>query len=230
MAHAENHLLARLQADDRASIVAAGQPVQLTLGTVLCEPGQRMRHVYFPEDCLVSLVTGEAGQPGLAVGLVGREGMLGTPLALGVRTMPLQALVQGAGGALRIATTPFRRELLRNKGLQQSLSRYVYVLMTQLASATACMRFHSVEPRLARWLLMTQDRARSSDFHITHEFLAHMLGVRRVGITAAAGALQRRGLIRYHRGHITVLERAGLEATACSCYAADRHIYRVTLG
>jgi CRP-like cAMP-binding protein len=120
--------------------------------------------------------------------------------------------------------------LSRNKGLQQSLSRYVYVLMAQLASATACMRFHPVEPRLARWLLMTQDRARSSDFHITHEFLAHMLGVRRVGITAAAGALQRRGLIRYHRGHITVLERAGLEATACSCYAADRHIYRVTLG
>lgn len=228
-AHAENHLLARLQANDRASIVAVGQRVQLALGTVLGEPGQRIRHVYFPEDCLVSLVTGETGKPGLAVALVGREGMLGTHLVLGVGTIPLQALVQSAGGALRVATTPFRRELSRNKGLQQSLSRYVHVLMTQLASATACMRFHPVGPRLARWLLMTQDGARSDDFHVTHECLAHMLGVRRVGITGAAGALQRRGLIRYHRGHITVLDRAGLEAAACDCYASDRHIYRMTL-
>lgn len=230
MAPAENHLLARLQPRDRASVIAAGEPVQLAQGALLGEAGEPTRHVYFPEDCFVSLVTAGTGRPGLEVGLVGREGMLGAQLVLGVSAIPLQAQVQGAGSALRIAAAPFRRELSRNTGLQQSLSRYVYVLMAQLATATACTRFHQVGPRLARWLLMTQDRAHSDNFHLTHELLAHMLGVRRVGITAAAGALQRQGLIRYHRGDITVLDRAGLESTACSCYAADRRVYRMTVG
>jgi len=230
MAPSENHLIALLPRRDRASLLAACETVHLDLGTVLCEPGEPTRHVYFPNDCFISLVSAIEGEPGLEVGMVGREGMLGAQLALGVSTIPLHALVQGTGTARRVAAARFRRELSGSKALQLALNRYVYVLMAQLATSAACTRFHHVEPRLARWLLMTQDRAHSDNFHLTHEFLAHMLGVRRVGITAAAGALQRQGLIRYHRGDITVLDRAGLEAAACSCYAADRWVYRMTVG
>lgn len=231
MALAENHLIALLPRRDRASLLAACEPVLLKLGTVLCKPGETTRHVYFPGDCVISLVsTAVEGEPGLEVGMVGREGMLGAQLALGVSAMPLHALVQGAGTAWRVAAAPFRRELSSSVALQLSLNRYVYVLMAQLATAAACTRFHNLEPRLARWLLMTHDRTHSDSFHLTHEFLGHMLGVRRVGITGAAGALQRQGLIRYRRGDITVLDRAGLEAAACSCYAADRRAYGATVG
>ena len=230
MAFAQNHLIALLPRRDRLSLLAACEPVQLEAGTVLCEPGEATRHVYFPKDCFISLVTAVEGEPGLEVGMVGREGMLGAQLALGVRAIPLHALVQGAGTAWRIAAAPFRRALSDSKALQLSLNRYVYVLMAQLATSAACTRFHRVEPRLARWLLMTQDRAHSDSFHLTHELLAHLLGVRRVGITGAACDLQRHGLIRYRRGDITVLDRAGLEAAACSCYAADRRAYDATLG
>ena len=226
----ENHLIASLPRRDRASLLAACESVHLNLGMVLCKPGETTRHVYFPGDCVISLVTALEGEPGLEVGMVGREGMLGAQLALGVSAIPLHALVQGAGTAWRMAAAPFCRELSISKALQLSLSRYVYVLMAQLASAAACTRFHNLEPRLARWLLMTHDRTPSDSFHLTHEFLAHMLGVRRVGITGAAGDLQRQGLIRYRRGDITVLDRAGLEAAACSCYASDRRAYDVTVG
>ena len=230
MAVAENHLIALLPRRDRASLLAACEAVELGLGIVLCKPGQTTRHVYFPGDCVISLVTGVEGEPGLEVGMVGREGMLGAQLALGVNAIPLRALVQGAGTAWRIAAAPFARELSSSTALRLTLNRYVYVLMAQLAAAAACTRFHNVEPRLARWLLMTQDRTHSDSFHLTHEFLSHMLGVRRVGITGAAGALQGRGLIRYRRGDITVRDRAGLEAAACSCYAADRRAYDGTVG
>ncbi len=225
-----NHLIALLPRRDRASLLAACETVELNLGTVLCEPGQTTRHVYFPADCVISLVTGVEGEPGLEVGMVGREGMLGAQLVLGVSAIPLRALVQGAGTAWRMAAAPFARELSSSAALKPTLNRYVYVLMAQLAAAAACTRFHNVEPRLARWLLMTQDRTRSDSCHLTHEFLGHRLGVRRVGITGAAGALQGQGLIHYHRGDITVRDRAGLEAAACSCYAADRRAYDATVG
>ena len=163
--------------------------------------------------------------------MVGREGMLGAQLVLGVSAMPLHALVQGAGTARRIAAARVSSRAFRAaRRCELSLNRYLYVLMAQLATSAACTRFHNVGPRLARWLLMTQDRAHSDSFHLTHEFLAHMLGVRRVGITGAASDLQRHGLIRYRRGDITVLDRAGLEAAACSCYAADRCAYDATVG
>jgi len=227
---AENQLIALLPRRDRMGLLAIAETVQLELGTLLCQPGEPTRHVYFPNDSFISLVTAIEGEPGVEVGMVGREGMLGAQLVLGVGAIPLHALVQGAGTARRIAAAPFRRELAASKALERALNRYLYVLMAQLATSAACTRFHSVGPRLARWLLMTQDRAHSDRFHLTHEFLAHMLGVRRVGITGAACDLQRRGLIGYHRGEITVLDRAGLEAAACGCYASDRRAYDRMLG
>lgn len=161
--------------------------------------------------------------------MVGREGMLGSQMALGVQRAPLRALVQGAGSARRIGAGAFRRELSRSQSLQRGMNRYLYVLMAQLAASAACLRFHLIGPRLARWLLMSQDRAHADHFHVTHEFLAYMLGVRRVGVTMAAGALQHSGLIRYHRGEITVIDRAGLEAAACDCYAADQKTFSETI-
>ena len=157
--------------------------------------------------------------------MVGREGMVGAQLALGVAVTPLRALVQGEGTARRVSAAAFRREVARSTTLQAGLNRYLYVLMTQLAASAACLRFHLISPRLARWLLMSHDHAQADKFRVTHEFLAYMLGVRRVGVTQAAGALQDSGLIRYHRGELTVLNRKGLEAAACSCYAADRKAY-----
>jgi CRP-like cAMP-binding protein len=231
VALAENQLIALLPRRDRASLLAAGEPVRLELGTVLCAPGRPARYVYFPDDCFISLMTATTGEPGsLEVGMVGREGMLGVQLALGMSAMSLHALVHGAGTARRIAVVAFRRELSRSKALRLSLNRYVHVLMVQLATSVACTRFHNVEPRLARSLLMTQDRAHSDNFHLTHEQMARMLGVRRVGVTGAASNLQRHGLIRYRRGDISVLDRTGLEAAACSCYAADRRAYDTTVG
>jgi CRP-like cAMP-binding protein len=226
----KNHLIEQLPRRDRLRLLALCEPVSLELGTVLCEPGDAVRHVYFPDQGFISLVTASEDTPGLEVGMVGSEGMLGVQLVLGVDEAPLQALVQGSGGAQRIAAPPFRRELGMGQALRRLLNRYVCVLMAQLSLSAACTRFHSVGPRLARWLLMSQDRAHSARFRLTHEFLATMLGVRRVGITQAAGDLQQRGLVTYHRGEITVLDRAGLEAAACGCYAADRRAYDRMLG
>ena len=222
---AQNQLIAKLPRADRKRLLAACETVDLVLAEVLCERGRPSRHVYFPVDGFISLVAQIDAHPGLEVGMVGREGMFGAHLALGVATEPLRGLVQGPGAAWRISAAAFRRELLASAALQVSLNRYLYVLMAQLASSAGCLRFHLIGPRLARWLLMTQDRAHSTQFRVTHEFLSYMLGVRRVGITAAAGALQRSGLVEYHRGEMTVLDRSGLEAAACSCYATDRRAY-----
>ena len=230
MATVENHLIERLPRQERKRLLALCEPVQLRLAEVLCEPEKPTRHVYFPIEGFISLVAQADGQPALEVGMVGREGMLGAHLALGVVTAPLHALVQGGGAAWRIATPAFRAELARSAPLQRGLNRYLYVLMEQLAASAACLRFHQIGPRLARWLLMSQDRAHADHFHVTHEFLSYMLGVRRVGITAAAGTLQRTGLIEYRRGELTVLDRCGLEAAACGCYALDRKAYAELMG
>jgi CRP-like cAMP-binding protein len=221
----ENHLIELLPLRDRRQLLAVCEPIELTLSEVLSEPGIPARYVYFPTGGFISLVTPVDGSPGVEVGMVGREGMLGAQLALGVPTTPWRAVVQGAGAAWRVGSVAFRRELARSPALQRLLNRYLYVLMAQQAGSAGCLRFHLTGQRLARWLLMSQDRAHSDSFHITHEFLAYMLGMRRVGITAAASALQRRGLIEYHRGELTVLDRKGLEATACNCYATDLQTY-----
>jgi CRP-like cAMP-binding protein len=157
--------------------------------------------------------------------MVGREGMVGAELALGVLRSPLHAVVQGPGKSWRVPSAAFRGELARSPALRVLLNRYIYVLMVQLGTSAACLRFHLIGPRLARWLLLMQDRSHSDHFHVTHEFLAYMLGVRRVGITSAAGRLQRDGLIEYRRGELIVLSRRGLEAAACGCYTADERTY-----
>jgi CRP-like cAMP-binding protein len=225
LAIAENHLIESLPRKDRRSLLAACEPFPLVLAEVLCERGAPTRHVYFPNDGFISLITQVDSHPGLEVGMIGREGMLGAQVVLGVDASPLRALVQGAGSAWRIDSKAFRGELARIPALQRAMDRYLYVLMAQLAASSACLRFHLIGPRLARWLLLSQDRAHNDSFRVTHEFLAYMLGVRRVGVTIAAGALARSGLITYHRGLLTVLDRSGLERAACSCYDAEQRSY-----
>jgi CRP-like cAMP-binding protein len=217
----QNRLLAALPRRDSARLLAACESVELALNTVLYESDARISHVYFPTDSFISLMIAVDGGSNLEVGLVGNEGMLGAPLILGVDRSPLRALVQGAGTALRMGAREFARELASCDALRSLMNRYLQVRFGQLAQTAACTRFHVVEERLARWLLMTQDRAKSDQFHVTHEFLAYMLGVRRVGVTRAANALQKRKLIRYRRGEVTVLDRRGMEGAACACYEDD---------
>jgi hypothetical protein len=200
-----NRLIEGLPHKLRKRLLKRCQTVELTFGTVLCEPDQRLRHVYFPS---------------LEMGLIGNEGMLGTTMVLGVDSARLRGVVQGSGTTLRLGATQLRRELQHSLALRRTLKRYLFVLLAQLAQTAACTRFHEIEARLARWLLLTHDRAHADHFHLTHQYLADMLGVQRSAITIAAGALQRRKLIRYSRGDIWILNRRGLEAVSCECYQA----------
>jgi CRP-like cAMP-binding protein len=221
----ENHLIKRLPRAERLRLLAICEPVHMALSEVLSQPRVAARYVYFPTGGYVSLVSLIEGSPGVEAGLVGHEGMLGAQFALGSALAATHSLVQGPGEALRIGAAPFREELARSDPLQNCLRHYIYVLMVQLTTSAACQRFHRVGPRLARWLLMSQDRARSDSFAVTQEFLAFMLGVRRVGVSAAASELQRQGLIEYKRGDVRVIDRRGLEGAACGCYGADRAAY-----
>ena len=209
---------------------ALGQVVELRLSDIIGTAGAPTDAVLFPTEGFISLLALVDSDHAIEVGMVGREGMLGIQLALGVATEPLKALVQGSGQALRISAAAFRRELQVDTALRATIDRYVYVLFAQHARAAACLRFHQIEQRLARWLLMSHDRACCDRFHVTHEFLAYMLGVRRVGVTLAAGALQRRQLITYDRGEMTIADRAGLAQAACSCYASDQAAYADQFG
>ncbi|MGA8259618.1 MAG: Crp/Fnr family transcriptional regulator [Arenicellales bacterium] len=201
-------------------MLGCGEPVDLSFGTILCEPEQRYRHVFFPLTGFISLVATVHRHEPLEIAMIGNEGALGATLVLGIGTAPLRGVVQGAGTALRITAPHFRRELRDSPNLSRVLKRYLYVSMEQLSQAVTCTRFHAVETRLVRWLLMTHDRAHSDHFHLTHQFLADMLGVRRSAVTIAAGVLQKKGLIHYARGDITILSRRGLEAASCECYEA----------
>jgi CRP-like cAMP-binding protein len=221
-----NQLLVALPTSVRDRFLDDCTLVDLVLGSVLCDEGERMRYVYFPIDSFISVLKTIDGHSTLEVGMIGGEGMYGYAAILGQSHAPLRALTQGAGTAWRMKAAAFRRQLQDMPALRRLLHRYVEVLMRQLAQTAACTRFHVVEERLARWLLMTQDRAHADSFDVTQEFLAFMLGVRRVGVTTAAGVLQSRKLIRYKRGNMTILNRGRLEAAACTCYQSDLEIYR----
>ncbi|MFN0317604.1 MAG: Crp/Fnr family transcriptional regulator [Burkholderiales bacterium] len=213
-----NSLLAALPVKDYRRMLANLEAVTLTFGEILYEPGALIRHVYFPTDSVVSLLTLVEGHMALEIGLVGREGMLGIPVALGIKHSPVRALVQGTGTALRMTSAHFRREHDLHGPLFRELNRYIHDRIIQITQTAACNRFHPIEGRLARWLLMTRDRLGKNQFRITQEILGNMLGVLRVAVTNAAGHLQQHKLISYKRGEIDILDGKGLEAASCRCY------------
>lgn len=221
-----SHLIEGLPSKQRTTLLDGCEPVDLVFGNVLHEANQPIRHVYFPLGGFISLVATLEGHQPLEMGLIGNEGMLGATLALGVDLAPMRAVVQGSGSALRMSSELFKQELLSSPQLLRALKRYLYVLMAQLSQSAACTHFHEIELRLVRWLLMTHDRAHADHFYLTQEYLADMLGVRRSGVSIAAAALQARGLIRYSRGVIYILDRAGLEQAACECYASLQADYQ----
>lgn len=220
-----NHLIDRLSRSDRNRLLKTCETVKLAFGQVLCEPREAFSHAFFPLTGFISLVTTLPDHQPLEMGLIGNEGMLGATLILGLEAAPLRAVVHGPGTALRLRTSQLRQHFRTSPSFLKMLHRYQYVLMAQLSTSAACVHFHAVEVRLARRLLMAHDRVRSDHFHLTHEYLADTLGVRRSGVTVAAGVLQRKLLIRYTRGEISILDRAGLEEACCECYSATIRDY-----
>lgn len=215
----QNHLLAALPVPEFERMAAHLELVPMLLGDILYEPGEQLQHAYFPTTSIVSLhyVT-ESGASAETAG-VGKEGVVGVSLFTGGNTMPSSAVVLTAGHAYRMDRHLLKKEFDRAGQMQGLMLRYTQALLTQMMQTAACYRHHSLEQQLCRWLLLTLDRLPSHDLVMTQELIASMLGVRREGITEAAGNLQRAGFIRYRRGHITVLERSGLEASTCECYA-----------
>jgi CRP-like cAMP-binding protein len=220
-----NRLIQGLPHKARGRLLAMSESVELSLAEVLYERDANTQHIYFPTGSTLSLWTSPEDLPAMEVAMIGNEGMLGAHIALGVATSATFARVQEAGPAWRIPVDYFTSELISSASLQRSIQRYLHVTMLQGVSMARCSRFHSLNQRLARWLLMTHDRAHKDTLNVTQELMASMLGVRRVGITIAAVALQRRAVIDYVRGEITILDRGALEAEACGCYAADRRSY-----
>lgn len=220
-----NRLIDGLAPKERTRILALGQTVDLPSGQIVCQAGERFRHVYFPVTSFISLVAPVAGHPPLEVGLIGHEGMIGTTLILDVLIAPVRGAVQGAGTALRLTAGEFRRALAENRGLLSAVKRYLYVRVEQISRNAACTSFHLIEERLACWLLTAHDRAHGDQFHLTHALLADLLGVQRSAITIAAGHLQAQDLIRYSRGAIQILNRQGLEVASCDCHALATQQY-----
>ena len=219
-----NRLIDSLSVSSRRRILAAGEPVQLDYKRALATKGKPLAHVFFPTTSFISLLV-PSGEARLEVAVVGREGFFGVSVALGAAGSDLDAIVQGAGAALRIAAPDFRILMREDRTLRQCIDRYTYVMLAAIARTAACNRFHLVEQRMARWLLMSADRAQSAIFPVTHAFLAEMLGVRRAGVTTAAHTLQGRGLISYSRGTLAIRDRDGLKRAACSCYREDLDAY-----
>ena len=214
-----NRLLATLRKKEYELLLPKLKTVNLVLGEELYEPGDVIKYVYFPNDSIISLISKLSETSWLEVGMVGNEGMAGLAVFMGVRSSSIRGLVQGSGTAMRMTSAAMRTEATRIGSLHRILHRYSHSLLTQVSQSAVCNRFHLVDARLARWLLMTNDRLGVEEFPLTQEFLSHMLGVRREGVSKAAGALQAAQLIRYSRGMITLLNRPGLEAKSCDCYA-----------
>jgi CRP-like cAMP-binding protein len=218
----QNHLLAALSPTERERIYAHLQLVEMPLGKILYESGDVLRHVYFPTDSIVSLLYVLADGASAEISVVGNEGLIGIALFMGGETTPSRAIVQSAGHAYRLVGQQLKEEFHRNGKLQLLLLRYTQALITQMAQTAVCNRHHSVDQQLCRWLLLSLDRLSSNQLTMTQKLIADILGVRREGVTKAAGKLDKFGVIRYARGHITVLDRPKLEQLCCECYAVVR--------
>ena len=214
----ENHLLRTLAAGSMVRLLPHLERIELPLGTVLYESGEALRHVYFPVDCIVSLLYVLLDGSSAEIAVVGNDGLVGIPLFMGGETTPNRALVQSAGHAYRLPGPRLKEEFHSNDTLQGLLLRYTQALITQMAQTVVCNRHHTVHQQLCRWILLSLDRLPSNQLNMTQELIANMLGVRREGVTDAAGQLQRLGVIHYQRGHITVLDRPRLETLCCECY------------
>jgi CRP-like cAMP-binding protein len=215
----QNHLLAALPADEIEPLLSNLELVEMPLGKVLYESGNELRHVYFPTTSIVSLLYVMEDGASAEIAVVGYEGIIGVALFMGGETMPNRAVVQSGGHAYRLKGQRLKQEFNRSGALQHLLLRYTQALLTQMAQTAVCNRHHSLDQQLCRWLLLSLDRLPSNELTMTQELIANMLGVRREGVTEAAGNVQKAGLIEYNRGRITVLDRPGLEARACECYA-----------
>jgi CRP-like cAMP-binding protein len=214
-----NRLLSALPRHEYKRLSVVLKPITLTFGEVIYEPGETIKHVYFPNDSIISLLSPMSARSTLEIGMVGNEGMAGLAVFLGVDVSASRAIVQGSGTAMRMSAAAVRSEAARLGSLHRLLHRYTHSLLAQVSQTSACNRFHSVDARLARWLMMTSDRLGTDEFQLTQEFMSNMLGVRREGVNKAAGALQTAKLIRYSRGTITVLNRRQLQENACQCYS-----------
>jgi CRP-like cAMP-binding protein len=215
----ENFLLAALPAAELQRLLPHLEPVPLPLGSAVYESGDRLAHVYFPTDGIVSLLYVMENGASAEIAVTGREGVVGISLFMGGESTPSRAIVQSAGHAYRMGAQVLKREFERGGELQHLLLRYTQALITQMSQTAVCNRHHTIDQQLCRWLLMSLDRLPSNELHMTQELMANMLGVRREGVTEAAGRLQDAGLILYHRGRITVLDRMQLEQRVCECYA-----------
>ena len=218
-----NQLLASLPKKDYEGLKRKLEEIPLVFGEILLEPNALVSDVYFPNSGIISLLAGANERSSLEVGMVGKEGMVGVGVFLGVDTSVNRAVVQGDGTAMKMKGTALRKHCDKSGALFRLLQRYSYSVLTQITQSAVCNQFHSLDARLARWLLMTRDRMGDDEFRLTQDFLSNMLGVRREGVSVAAGNLQRVNLIRYSRGRLKILDRAGLEATACGCYEIIRN-------
>jgi CRP-like cAMP-binding protein len=221
----QNQILAALPCKEHKRLLAHLEPVSLPFMDVLYESGEPIKHVYFPNDGLISLLIVMEDETSREVGLIGNEGMLGVPVVLGMNTTPTRALIQMPGSAMCMKVQALKAELKLGGALPSLLKHYAHALFSQVAQSAACVSAHAVDKRLSRWLLMTHDRAPGDEFEMKHEFMAMMLGVTRSVVTIAAGRIQDEKMIRYTRGRVTILDRRGLEASACECYGVVKEAY-----
>lgn len=214
-----NHILSALSDEARRRILPKLIPVDLSLGEVIYESGQTIDYIYFPTDCIVSLLYETINGASAEISVVGREGMVGVAVVMGVDSTPNRLVVQSSGHAYRMLATDLKQEFEAQSEIRVLTLRFTQVLITQMSQTAVCNRHHSIDQQLCRWLLLSLDRLDGNTLHMTQELIANMLGVRREGVTEAAGKLQKLGVIEYRRGHITVIDRQKLEALSCECYA-----------